>query len=443
MHPNESSGPIPSRMANRRPKKKRGKLYALIAALAVAAGGSVAAVAAVGTETASADTTLSSETVGFAESAGHKVDYYKARSQVEYREPVGPQLSEVKSTMGFFGNIYWGRYVHTQAMQSGLGYEQPFSRLHEFGHDDYDAWIAGMECPSVAGLEIDPVHENNTLLFNCKPEYLPEVAKWFDVVTLANNHTNNQGVEGFEETKKNLDEVGIQYFGHYDPDEIDDLCDVIAVPAQLTFDDGNTVEGKLPIAMCGHHTLGKLPEEAGYDVVTEYAEHFPVIAMPHMGIEYVPEPSEDQTYLYRRLIDAGAEAVIGDHPHWIQTTEAYNGHLIVNSMGNFIFDQQMDGEVTRSSGIKLVLTSDGMDTQELETLTELAEECVAYQAGCLEKAQEMNLKKGSYTYEFSPIPSRNMGSPTHPAPEGDIPSIMDRLRWADTIAALEYPYSGI
>ena len=160
-------------------------------------------------------------------------------------------------------------------------------------------------------------------------------------MTLANNHTDNQGVAGFTETQKHLEENSIQYFGHPDPRVLTDICDVIALPAKITYSDGTIKKGELPVAMCGYHGFIRIPPPESIALMKRYASLMPVIAMPHAGKEYVATADELKTELYRSMIDNGADMVIGDHPHWVQNTEAYKGHPIIYSMGNFIFDQQI------------------------------------------------------------------------------------------------------
>jgi poly-gamma-glutamate capsule biosynthesis protein CapA/YwtB (metallophosphatase superfamily) len=58
----------------------------------------------------------------------------------------------------------------------------------------------------------------------------------------------------------------------------------------------------------------------------------------HWGWENEPGPSARQRELARALIDAGADAVIGSHPHVTQGVEMYRGRPIVYSLGNFVFD---------------------------------------------------------------------------------------------------------
>ncbi len=64
-----------------------------------------------------------------------------------------------------------------------------------------------------------------------------------------------------------------------------------------------------------------------------------VIVTFHWGTEYKDLPDERQKYLGHLTIDAGADLVIGNHPHWIQPVEIYKNKLITYAHGNFVFDQ--------------------------------------------------------------------------------------------------------
>lgn len=345
-----------------------------------------------------------------------------------------PVMTKATSTVLFTGNVYWGRYTNQQARKSPLGTEFPFARLGEFKRSEYNAWIGGLECPTVPGVELTPAQEEATLSFNCSPEYLPNAAKWYTAFTLANNHTDNQGPEGFTTTQQQLDKHGIQYFGHYDPAVHRELCDVITIPAVATYDDDSTKQSNLPLALCGYHGVFKIPDEASLAVMEQYARYMPVIAMPHMGAEYKPAPDEIKTTTYHAMIDHGASMVIGDHPHWIQTTESYKGKLIVYSMGNFMFDQQFNSEVTRSAAIKVVFATD--NNPKLLEWTKLAESCQAHQDDCLVKAESAGLPKLTAHYTFSAIGSSDKGYQTHPASALEQKAILERLKWSQTMQAL-------
>lgn len=353
-----------------------------------------------------------------------------------------PHAVTAASNTLFFGNVYWGRYINEWSAKSGLMYAYPFSRLSEFHRDQYDAWIAGLECPVTAGANPTAAQEEATLSFNCRPEYLSEAAKWFTAFTLANNHTDNQGVSGFTETQQQLEAVGIQYLGSYDPRDLANLCDVIALPARITDSAGQTTAGTLPIAICGYHGFYMIPPAESIAVMREYASYMPVIALPHMGTEYKPAPDQIKTDTYRAMIDAGADMVLGDHPHWVQTSESYKGHPIIYSMGNFIFDQQLAPETTRSAGVRVEFTVEGADRNQLAKWLALGKTCATYHDDCLAKAKASKLTKLPYNYHLSIIGTDNAGKLVKPASPAVQAGILERLGWSQTITALQPPYSG-
>lgn len=352
--------------------------------------------------------------------------------------PVAKQAKAIslKSDVLFAGNSFWGRYTNDAAKKTAEPHKFPFARLHEFERDKYDAWITGLECPTAEkGVSMTSAEMEATLTFNCDPAYLPEFAKWFDAVSLANNHTDNMGADGFLETQKALEANNIQYFGHYEPDNLDDICDVVSLPVTVTKDNAKTEKRKLPVAFCGYHGVFKIPSQASVNEIKKYADIMPVIVMPQSGAEYKPAPDEIKTTLYRSFIDAGADMVIGDHPHWIQTTEAYKGKLIVYSMGNFMFDQQFNQEVARSAAIAVNITTENANADELDKWLEIGEKCQIYHDSCLETAKAAKLDKLPLKYSFRAIATDNKGYQTRPAPELQS-AVEQRLRWSETMQAL-------
>ncbi len=354
-----------------------------------------------------------------------------------------PQPASISSNTLFMGNTFWGRYINDWSMASPLKYAYPFSRLNEFGRDSYDAWITGLECPTKSGVNMTSAQMEEALQFNCSPEYLPEAAKWFTAVTLANNHTDNQGVDGFAETRTQLEKNGIQYFGHYDPRELDDLCEIISLPVTVVNDDESQTKGKLPIALCGYHGVFRIPLPDAVAVMEKYSPYMPVIAMPHMGVEYTPAPDQLKTDFYRSLIDGGADMVLGDHPHWIQSTESYKGHLIVYSMGNFMFDQQDTPDVVRSAAIRVVIKTSDVDPVMLKKWLALGETCAVFKDDCLTQIQSQNLTKLNFTYAFDAIGTNDANKIVKPATEAQQASILQRLNWQSTMTQLQAPYQEL
>lgn len=356
---------------------------------------------------------------------------------------IAAMTNSVEMKLLVMGDIYWGRYINDWSIASPLKYAYPFQALNEFERSDYDAWIANLECPVTNNPKVSSAVEDTTLSFDCSPNYLPEARKWFDVVSLANNHTSNQnGLAGLEETRAHLQENDMQYFGTYDPEDTANVCDVISLPVRVAMSDGSGKAGELPIVWCGYHGVFATPSATSLATVTRYAQHFTVIAMPHSGKEYQSEPDEIKTTFYRTLIDNGADAVVGNHAHWIQSSEAYKGHLILYSLGNFIFDQQFSNEVTRSAVLSISASVTALDTPDLDAWLALGKQCAAYQDDCLRLAEEQHLSKLPLQLHFSIAGSSDANKQTHRANDDQLARIKERLRWSATVAGLNGQSSG-
>lgn len=354
-----------------------------------------------------------------------------------------PKPNSISSNVLFLGNTFWGRYINDWSMASDLKYKYPFSRLSEFNRDQYDAWISGLECPTVAGVNMTSAEQEAALQFNCSPSYLPEAAKWFTAFTLANNHTDNQGADGFRETQQQLEKNGIQYFGNYDYKTVQDACEVISLPVKVVYDNKSTAKGNLPIAICAYHGVFGIPPAEAVAEIAKYSPYMPVVAMPHMGAEYKSSPDEIKAGFYRSLIDGGADMVIGDHPHWIQNTESYKGHLIAYSMGNFMFDQQDTPDVVRSAGIRVVINSTKTDANNLKKWLEIGDSCKKYHDNCLQEIKSQKLTKIPMIFQFGVVGTNDSNKIVKPATADQQNSILQRLNWQSTINSLQAPYSSL
>lgn len=392
------------------------------------------------------------------------------------QEEVKPQ--GVEMNLLFAGDVFWGRYIHDWSEASDLKTKYPFSALQTFEPEKYDAWIANLECP-ITKETLDSSTQENLLKFACRPEYLQEAAKYFKVFSLANNHTDNmEEYEGFKQTRQFLDQAGIQYFGHYDNSQVGDLCEVVSLPVRLIYDSkdipkekqslsakeslkkqesfkfsqskakidviANTKDQKkedktknqvlLPIALCGYHNVFRLPLEQELLVISKYSEYLPTFIMPHQGAEYGAVADSLQESFFRRMIDLGADAVLGNHPHSIHNTESYKGKLIAYSLGNFIFDQQASIVVTRSLLINLKLFLPY--NNNLQKWLDLAPLCQKFKDECLKEAKERKLRKPDFQIKYDAIGSDNAGKLTKRASAEVEKWILERARWESTKKAL-------
>ncbi len=334
------------------------------------------------------------------------------------------------------GTIFWGRGIEKWSALSGGGYDyaQPFSGLQTFERDKYDAWVADLECP-VMDIVIPYVVQERSLQFNCRPEYLPEAAKYFDIINLANNHSGDKGEEGFEETRRRVTDAGMQVYGHYDPGVEEDRCEVIALPVRLKDMPGYEDEATLPVAFCAYHYFGRMPRDGELAHIRQYSDVMPVFAFVHMGTEYLPQADVGQVAVARAVIDQGAEFVVLNNPHWVQNTEVYRGKLIFYSTGNFIFDQ-LDKEGTRSASLDV--TMDIPYDNMVKKWIKLGVACEAKKLHdqCFSAAKQQKLKKVTPKLTFDVVAGDNSGRLTKRADPTVQAAIEQRTNWADTLQKL-------
>ena len=76
-----------------------------------------------------------------------------------------------------------------------------------------------------------------------------------------------------------------------------------------------------------------------------------MVVFSHWGVEYSPASTDSMKSLAHQFIDAGADLVVGSHPHVIEPMEIYNGKRIYYSLGNFIFDQYFNEDVRNGLGV--------------------------------------------------------------------------------------------
>lgn len=331
------------------------------------------------------------------------------------------------------GDVFWGRGIDYYAKQSPSKDAWPFSRLNEFQPQKYNGWISDMECP-VTDQTVPYALQVSKLILQCPSHYASTAAKYFTAFTLANNHTDNTGAAGFADTRTNLAKAGIQFFGNYDKSVISDLCEIVTLPAKL-----GSQNVSLPIAMCGYHWLDSLPTTAELKQISLYAKYFPVWVFPHGGTEYSIHHSAAQQALYHQFIDYGADVVFGDHPHVIEDTEAYHGKLIIYDLGNLIYDQWFDNEVTKSLIMNVQVSA--TDDANLQAYLKLGLSCKAFQDSCLAEAKAQHLQAFTLSYNYKPIAGVRSNDnlttrATHPGTTADQSWLLKRLDWSTTSVGL-------
>lgn len=361
-----------------------------------------------------------------------KAEAPTVNGQQEMTADVAPKSVEGKYL--FSGTIVMARAVEKYANGD---YSQPFSKFSSFKPDQYDGWLADWECPSDGDVVIPYAQQVANTVFNCRPEWLPEIAKYFNVMNLANNHTSDAGPAVFKKTQNYLTKAGLQIVGNYDPAVEKDRCEVIALPVRINMPDSSTTKGMLPVAYCAWHYFERPPRAGEIETAQKYAEVMPVFGLMHVGTEYVAKAGADQEMVARKIIDSGAEFVIGNSPHWVQNTEVYKGKLIAYSTGNFIFDQ-LEAETNRGASIEVAaeIPYDDNVAQWLE----LGESCKKQYDDCLRQAKAAGLKKIDMQLSFGVVASTGgVREVTQKAPTSVQKAVETRMNWAQTLQKLGQP----
>jgi poly-gamma-glutamate capsule biosynthesis protein CapA/YwtB (metallophosphatase superfamily) len=230
------------------------------------------------------------------------------------------------------GDLMFARDVATLMEQEGVAY--PFARVLPL-FEGADLLIGNLE-----GAFTDRgVAQEKTYTFRAPPALAPVLSEaGFDAVSLANNHSYDFGEVGLLDTLDALDGVGVASFGAgRDATEAYEarLLEVRGTRiALLGFNDrgGSQPAGPgVPGVATPSAEMVAAVEAAG-----AAADH--VIVMFHWGSEYTQEVTARQRELAHAAIDAGAEVVLGSHPHVLQRVERYRGGVIAYSLGNFVFD---------------------------------------------------------------------------------------------------------
>ena len=198
--------------------------------------------------------------------------------------------------------------------------------------NESDLNILNLECPITN-------HSNKEALqpVNMRAPYTSlELLKLFQIVSLSNNHIRDFKEEGIRDTEIALKEFKIEYFGVGKTQEE-------AIKPLIIEKDGVKIAflGATRYANADRDNGGGTAKDSfnliGKQIKRLKKEDCFVIPYFHWGYEYVRIPSPRERKLAHRCIDAGADIIIGSHPHVYQGIENYHGKKIIYSLGNFIF----------------------------------------------------------------------------------------------------------
>ncbi len=282
-------------------------------------------------------------------------------------EAAAPNPNEVSGsgepvTLVAVGDIMLSRHVWTKILDHGGDPRHPFLETAELTKNA-DIAFANLETP-VSDLAAPPA-EGMSFIAPVKSIDGLEYAG-FDIVSLANNHTENFGDEALLDSIEQLESRGIMAVGAGENIEQAHKPDILEVK-------GNKIaflayEDVVPDA----YAAGKSePGVAWMDIelleqdikqIRDEVDY--VIISMHSGTEYVFDPIAAQKEFAHAAVDAGADLVIGHHPHVVQDKEIYKDKQIIYSLGNFVFDQMWSEETRR--GEVLTATLDNGEVKDIE-----------------------------------------------------------------------------
>lgn len=210
--------------------------------------------------------------------------------------------------------------------------------------------------------------EDKQFTFRIPPEEVSMLTEMgVDIVTMANNHILDFGPEGITDSLAALDGAGIPHVGAGENLEQAKKLEILEV------------KGK-KIGFLGVSRVYMAASwAAGADHPGVFSTYDPTMALQeiraarekcdylvvyvHWGIERNTTPEDYQRSMGRQYIDAGADLVVGSHPHVLQEIEYYNGKPIAYSLGNFVFGSS----IPETELLKVVL-KDGQAPAEVTTI---------------------------------------------------------------------------
>ena len=260
-------------------------------------------------------------------------------------EPVSLAVSLTGDcTLGTDENFDYSTSLNAYYESSGSAYF--FQNVRSIFEQD-DLTIVNME----GTLTTSATREDKLYAFKADPSYVSILTDGsVEAANLANNHSQDYGQQSLEDTKTALDGAGITHFG-YDETAVIDVKGVKVglVGIYELYD-------HMERAQQLKDNIAKVKEEGAQLVIVSF----------HWGNEKETVPDSNQTQLGHMAIDAGADLVVGHHPHVLQGIEKYNGKFIVYSLGNFCFGgnsapSDMDTMIFQQT---FTITSEGVQTDD-------------------------------------------------------------------------------
>jgi poly-gamma-glutamate capsule biosynthesis protein CapA/YwtB (metallophosphatase superfamily) len=256
--------------------------------------------------------------------------------------------------MAFTGDIMLDM-LPGAAVARGIDPFKPYASVFR----EADFVVGNLECVIATGGQqfIKPY------TFRAHPRVVPVLDRWFDALSLANNHTGDFGDDALLEELTLFDGKVPVFGGGKDLTEarrpliLEKNGIRIALLGYNEFQPKEFAAGKDDPGVAW-----SIDEHVMADLLDAREKHRADVVLPfmHWGWEYEPEANDRQKQLARAMIDAGASAVIGAHAHVTQGAEIYRDRPIVYSLGNFVFDGFEEPEANIGWVLRLTVDKSGV-----------------------------------------------------------------------------------
>lgn len=257
-------------------------------------------------------------------------------SSLTRRPPSPPPTPLPAPRLLFLGDLMYDRNIRIATRQNGHRWPlQPLEPLLQ----EHDLVVATLEGPITGNpsrSEGSVPGSTSNFIFTFPLETATALAEQGNfALNIGNNHILNQGAEGVDTTKQTLSDAGLSYFGwtslESSPSERVHLATVQGVTFALVNFNQFIPEGE-------QKTLEDLAWAESQPNVSA------TILVPHWGNEYQPIANQVIRDWAEEFIAAGADLIIGSHPHVVQNFDNINGVPIYFSLGNTVFDQYFSPE---------------------------------------------------------------------------------------------------
>ena len=283
--------------------------------------------------------------------------------------PAAERPGEV-TTMSIVGDVMLGRRV---AQASG---DDPIRTLRPTAKRLAAAEITVGNLESTLSDDGSPTQGGDS--FHADPDVIDglELAG-FDLVSLANNHLGDYGQRALRRTLAELRDADLPYVGAgRDLDEARKPVVITRDGVRIGFLGTESI-GETPAATADRGGTNRLnmPPRTGPlnerqldritgDIADLSKEVDVVVVIPHWGTQYTHVPEASQRRAARAFADAGADLVIGGHPHWVQGWETRGDAVVVHSLGNFVFDMDFQTKTMEGIFVEIVLWGDQVKAVE-------------------------------------------------------------------------------